>query len=555
MAKKIIPKQLSLFEKIEYFFERNPKVLMYVPLILTLIFGILLFNLRLDEGGDDSAYINRASDFLQDGKFPSFQGPIYPLFLSTLIIIFGIKLPLLKLTSLVFMILSFFFLTKALKGRIPHLVLFLTLILLSINAYVLHFASQTYSEALFMMLQAIFFWRFFRYYDKFPSAEIDVKSPIGKKEIIELAILGLLLFLAFQTRTIGATLIVATLTILGLKKKFKQIGILVGILILSYGGIKGIEEIFHKKGEVSASQMSTLTYKHPYNLAEGKEDVSGYFMRIVDNSNLYIGKQFLKIIGVKDSTNKEYSVLFTVLFYIFLGLAFYQLFRKSTYALFLFVYLVLFLLGTFVSIQKIWDQYRLIIPVVPIIFMFTTLYFTHLLSQKGFHVLQPVLLFAFGVSALFITINSTKKFETQNLLANLTTNKYQGYTPDWENFLKLSEEYALSLPPNSLIAVRKPDMARIYANGKKFYGIYRFNSEDADELVKQLKEAKVTHMLLASLRKNPEVNSGEVINTLHRYMGIIIKKYPQAFTELKVVGGQEEPAAIYQINYQYTSQK
>ncbi len=548
MAKKLIEKKITLFQKVENFFNNHPKALVYIPLIVALLFGLLLFNLRLDEGGDDSAYINRATDFLKDGRFPSFQGPIYPLFLALIIAPFGISLPILKFTSLIFMMFSFFFLIKGLKGRIPHSVLFVSVILLAINSYVLYFSSQTYSEALFMMLQAIYFWRFFRYYDKYPSSN----SNVGWSEIKELLILGLLLVVVFETRTIGVMLTLASLSILLLERRLMQTAIIVGVVVLGFLSFKGVEMAFDKGGNAPPSQISTLTYVHPYDLNAGKEDVTGYLMRVVDNSNLYIGKQFLKIIGIKDSTNKEYSVIFTVIFYITIGLGFFYLFRKDKLLLFLSIYLILTLLGTFVSIQKIWDQYRLIIPMIPIIFVLLTLLLVKIFSADSLKELQILFFGVVLVLAVLIVGASVKKIEVGNSIANLTTNKYKGYTPDWENYLKLAEEATKTLPETSYIAVRKPDMARIYCNGKKFYGIYRFNSNDADELVKQLKDNNVTHILIASLRKNPEVNSGDVINTLHRFMSIILQKYPKAFTELKVVGLNNEPAALYQVNYSNT---
>ena len=203
------------------------------------------------------------------------------------------------------MLASIFFFPRALKGRVPHLVLFVSVILLGINSYILNYASQTYSEALFMMLQALFFWRFFRYFDKYSHKS----DRIDKSELIELLILGGLLFLVFQTRTIGAVLIISAAFIFLLKVKFKELAIVLVTTIVLFGGIKVVEFTFQKNGAEPQSQLSTLTYKHPYDLKEGKEDFGGYLMRIVDNSNLYIGKQFLKIVGVKAATNKEYPVV------------------------------------------------------------------------------------------------------------------------------------------------------------------------------------------------------------------------------------------------------
>jgi hypothetical protein len=55
---------------------------------------------------------------------------------------------------------------------------------------------------------------------------------------------------------------------------------------------------------------------------------------------------------------------------------------------------------------------------------------------------------------------------------NLKGDKYYGYTPDWQNFLKCSEWAADSLPDSALVASRKAPMSFVYGNGKKFFPIY-----------------------------------------------------------------------------------
>ena len=41
-------------------------------MVLTALVGMLLFSVRLDEGGDDSNYICRALDLVADGTYPNF---------------------------------------------------------------------------------------------------------------------------------------------------------------------------------------------------------------------------------------------------------------------------------------------------------------------------------------------------------------------------------------------------------------------------------------------------------------------------------------------------
>jgi membrane-associated phospholipid phosphatase len=86
-----------------------------------------------------------------------------------------------------------------------------TLILISINYFVLYFASQTYSEALFFFLQSLLFWYFGK---NFADTE---HAPSYKNFIV----LGLLLFLLAITRNIGLVAVMAVLAYFILKKQWK----------------------------------------------------------------------------------------------------------------------------------------------------------------------------------------------------------------------------------------------------------------------------------------------------------------------------------------------
>jgi hypothetical protein len=53
--------------------------IVWVFMALTLLFSLLLYDPKISLSGDDSFYINRASEFIHSFKFPSFQGPLYPM--------------------------------------------------------------------------------------------------------------------------------------------------------------------------------------------------------------------------------------------------------------------------------------------------------------------------------------------------------------------------------------------------------------------------------------------------------------------------------------------
>jgi len=71
-----------------------------------------------------------------------------------------------------------------------------------------------------------------------------------------------------------------------------------------------------------------------------------------------------------------------------------------------------------------------------------------------------------------------------------------------------------------------------------------------DSLLNILKNANVTHVLEASLRRQSSVKNGQLINTVERFMIYVRIKYPKLLTRVIQFGEDDnEPAWIYQVNY------
>src|SRR6056297_1010458 len=85
-------KSYGLLDRFDQFFDKKNTLFLLISFFFTLLFSFLLFNFRVSEAGDDSAYILRAYDFINEFKFPTFQGPLYPIFLSLFIFIFGLNI-------------------------------------------------------------------------------------------------------------------------------------------------------------------------------------------------------------------------------------------------------------------------------------------------------------------------------------------------------------------------------------------------------------------------------------------------------------------------------
>ncbi len=102
------------------FVEKRQKVIFIATLVLASIVFYKLFDIRVNLAGDDTEYIVRAHNLITDGTYPTFQGALYPMFLSLLIILGGVNIVLMKIFSAFFYLVHILFFTKLLKIGFIH---------------------------------------------------------------------------------------------------------------------------------------------------------------------------------------------------------------------------------------------------------------------------------------------------------------------------------------------------------------------------------------------------------------------------------------------------
>ncbi len=641
----------DFFSITDHFFEKKSKLFFVLSCVLTLLFSFLLFDVKVSDGGDDSAYIVRAFDFIHDFTYPGFQGALYPIILSIFVIIFGINLPILKLLSLVFICLHLFMFHKVFKKNIPPTVLYLVMLLISINASLLYFASQTYSEAFFLFIQISLFFIFFRYFISDQVQNISIKTDYKKY-----LFMGLMLFLAGLTKNMGYASFIAVFIFLILTKAWKQIAFTLGGFIIFFVPFEILKRIiWGASGLQVQSQGAGLLYKDYYNPSKGVEDFAGYFGRFIDNSNLYFSKHLFVFLGFKDEVT-ETTPFLTFLIYLLFGLSIYWVFKKNKHILFTAIYTAVMCFVTFIALQKQWDQGRILIIYFPfiLIIIFGGLYY--FLKKQNLKKLQFSFIIIF-IIIFFSTLQASvpKVKEKRAILAeNLSGNMLYGLSPDWVNFINMSKWAAKNIPANEAIGSRKPDISFAYSN-RKFFSMYKVPNQEADSLLlkinrnkqhaiivdmhileqnpklqpvfdkirkhigafvnftqndestqkqqaflyvfyivndsnkidveslltqsgikfqtepktffteinkankaiviyepdvllARLEKSNVKYVIMASLRKNPRVKSGEIIDTINRYLYFMQLKFPQLLTEKHRIGS-DEPATLIELHY------
>lgn len=549
-APKAEPKKPSgnsgadLFDRMNAWIEKNYKILFWTSIGLCSAFALLVFNIRLDIGGDDASYIERAHNFLHQGKFPSYQGPLYPTVLVPFVAIFGINLFILKFLSLLFTVGQVYFLWRAFRKHAPLLVTAGAVLLTATNYYILLYGSLTYNEAFFMMLQAMLLWLVT---EKIPAP--GAAGGLREHWKIYLGLSALLVGM-FLTRTIAIMSIGAVFFYFLVTRQWKNL-VFVGagtvILLLAYVAFKNV--VF--PGELQfESQGQSLLLKDPYKKELGNETTAGFLRRIPGNSKLYLSKRIMQILNLKAETNTKSSVGVTLLMYGLILLGIITAFRKKSKLLFAGLYTLIFSLGTFLVLQTRWDQLRLILVVLaPLaITIFGGLYLALKNKRlKDFQFALPLII------AVFVVLGFAKTFDLgvkniKVLQRNLAGDIWYGYTDDWANYAAMSKWVKDHVPDSAVVLSRKPSMSMLFANGRPFQGIYSVPSTNSDSCLLYLKKNKVDYVLDGSLRRNPYQNTGQIITTVRSVLYYVSQKYPTAIKPVHQIG-QKEPAYLYQIIY------
>lgn len=571
MAKSTTTKNINPLDKINAYLEKNEKIYFFGLLILGITLAFMSFNARMSEAHDDSLYIEAGYRYVHE--FPNYyytsNAPMYPMFLALLTIAFGTNLVYFKLFSILFYVLGAVIFYKALDKRVSPILKFFVYTYLCINYLILYFASQTFSEAFYMLVQATFFY----FFTKYNFSETPITTNL-KKDWKKWLVLGFLMMILTLAKNILIFGIIAIVLFYLIKKEWKKAAFSLGFFGLFkflYEAVKNF--IWGKSAIQYESQINILFNKDPYDASKGQEDLIGFFGRFTDNIALYLGKRFYQIIGFFDEefmfkkvmeqdgqlVEGPNNTIYFFFAFIILALTFFGLYKafknKNDIVLFFVLFAGTICFGTFFVLQARWDQPRFIMVHMPAILLGISYGLSIYLSKNSFN--QRLFIACIALVSVSFLMSSTKRaFKNLPIASkNLKGDIYYGYTPDWQNYLKLSAYCKDSLPENSFVAARKAPMSFVYAKGKHFYPIYSVIAKDPitqqsnpDSALAIFKKNKVTHLLIASLRINPAKNTGDVINTLHNIAAPIMQKYPQKLVLVKEIGFSEQ-AYLYEIKY------
>ncbi len=528
---------------LDNFFAAKPWFIPWISFGLFTILSVCLFEPKVSIGGDDTEYINRAYNLLHQGIFPTFQGPFYPMALAAIMFFTGVNVIAFKIFSVLCLAGHHWFIYKMLRNYLSPSALFVVMVLLCSSSVFLLYGCNTYSESFYLFIQGFFLY----YFDKHL---IRSANPFDlKKDYLPVIITGLLLFLLSITRNVGLVGLAAVILYFISTKQWKQAVLILGSFAAFFLMLHLMKiTIWHIGDQQISGQGSTLLLKNSFRPDEGNEDFAGFINRFIGNSVNYLGFHFLNIFGISLAKWPNLKVISAIIIYIGLIASLFVSFRRSRFWYFITLFILSSAGITFLALQVYWNQERLVLIVVPLLLALSIHGLYKLFSGRlGKYAFIGISLMVLLMSAnLFRSLEKVPKQITV-LSKYMAGDKFYGFADDWINYLTMTEWVDENLPESAFVACRKPGMAFIYSNGRNFHGIYRLPSQDPAELYKILKDAKVTHVIMANLRANPDDPKSAVITTERRYLEAINQAFPGKLKLIHQVG-ENYPAYLYELN-------
>jgi len=525
-----------MIEKVVSFIEKKGIIIFLSSLCICVIFAFLLFNLKISDGGDDSDYIVEAFKFLKGISFPSGHSSFYPIFLSIFVWIFGIKLFLLKLLSLICIVFHLYFFYQTFKNKIPEYILLLTVSFICINSFILIYASLSYSEALYFALQISSLYYFFKIADNLNMGILPLK--LWKYWLV----FGFLMFVLFNTRNIGITFLLSIAIYFLFYKKWGSA--IIGIISFLVYQIPF--SLYQKIVWGSSNIFVTGSYggmflKNSYQAGLGKETFWGFVERFFENINQFISTHLLIFFGLRPETSYASNIFLTITCFAIFYFIIKSIIQINKYLNFVCIYITSAMCVTFLVQQTNLDQGRLILVFVPLIFLVFISGLNEIFIKKRNILLQAIPI-SVGLLMIIISFVNTISKAAENipvLSENISGDKYYGFTQDWINYLKLSTWCADNLPKDAIIGCRKPTMSFIYGNGKDFRGIYQCPFFPVDSF---LRAAKKMPAILV-------IREDEIRSKLSRENQLILRKNFWAIIMKNNIGFGIIPLNSFNKNY------
>lgn len=538
MPKQLYPSSSPLDARVDAFIDRHWHLLLALILLTSTLFIGLTFDPKVSIGGDDSWYVLAAQDFWNGVAFPSWHGSLYSIILSPFIALLGISLVPLKFLSVLFTLAAVWLLAVAFRKQISPLSWLIGIALFALTPHLVTLASTTYSEPLFLLIQSAIFYTLFVY-----EAKTDASV---KQKGLWLFLLAFLTFALALTRNVGYAAFLALLIyFLALRRDWRA-GTLysAGFILLQFLFSIYRHLVWGVTDASFAGQLNRALQVDFYNASAGQEDLWGMLVRFAQNCKQYLSGHNGQFVGFASATGSWVITLLVVVLLLFLLVRAWK--RNNRVLALLGIYLAAMYGITFITQQVAWNQMRLVLVYFPLFLFFSLDGLQDLLKRKNFQRVSVILLILFGVALLSHIVQNSRNVDITRLRSNLRGDRFAGYTPDWDSYLRMSEWVGKNIPDSVVVACRKPNNSRIYGN-RPFFGIFKLPSLNADTVQQFLDSNKVEYVMCGRLRRFTEKRTEDYINTLHVMLSVVLIKQPD-YIELVHLIGANEPTVLFKLN-------
>lgn len=537
MPKQLSPSTHPLDERVATFIDQHWRVLLALILLTSALFIGLTFDPKVSIGGDDSWYVLAAQDFWNGVAFPSWHGSFYSILLSPLIALLGISLVPLKLLSVLFTLVAVWLLAVSFRKHISPLTWLIGTALFALTPHLVTLASTTYSEPLFLFIQSAIFYTLFAY-----EAQTGATT---KQKGLWLLLLAFLTFALAITRNVGYAAFLALLIyFLALRRDWHASALYGAGFILLQVLFSVYRRLVWGVTDASfAGQLNRALQVDFYNASAGQEDLWGMLVRFAQNCKQYLSGHNMQFVGFPSATGSWVITLLVVVLLLFFLI---RTWRRNRVLALLGIYLAAMYGITFITQQVAWNQMRLVLVYFPLFLFFFLDGLHELLKAKNFQRLSVLLLILLGIALLSHIVQNSRNVDIARLRSNLRGDRFAGYTPDWDSYLRMSEWVGKNIPDSVVVACRKPNNSRIYGN-RPFFGIFKLPSLDADTVQQFLDSNRVEYVMCGRLRRFTEKRTEDYINTLHVMLSVVLIKQPD-YIDLVHRIGANEPTVLFKLN-------
>jgi hypothetical protein len=451
--------------------------------------SLLVFDPNLDTNGDNARYIVLGISLIQGqglskicmpGAPPDIMVPFgYPLLLAPFLALFPDHYVPLKLLSMLLFLLSLPLLFHIIKGWGGSLWLALGVAVLSaINLNLLDFGHQVMTEIPFLFFSLLGIFALLRSL-RCKSAQITRKE----KVLLGLSILSLVF--AYYIRSVGVVLLVALISFLILRKRYR-LALLAGLAILCLVLPWTLRNQAVADG---GSYADVFLLKNAYNPALGKITAGDILARMKSNLNTYAIFVIPQALFPSLSPSAGYrgsSELFYILGLLATLVTLLGFILKVRRAIgFLELYIFLFL-GVCLLWPQMWSGMRFLIPVVPFLSYYFLVGLWSLAKKLGSK-LHPL----WGKSLIWLLVTLMIISSFSGLVG--ASRGVKGYPPQWHNYFLVAEWCREHTPQESIFVARKPWL--FYLSARRLVMNYPYTT-DTEEMLSFMVRNQVDYVIL-----------------------------------------------------------